>query len=112
MGIILENNAHQKLVIGYSRIRKQLFVDRTAAGQSGFSKLFAGVSKAPYMAGEQLIFHVFVDASSVELFVDNGNLVMTNLVFPTENLSRLSVFSTGGEVILKSAEFHNLKRIW
>jgi sucrose-6-phosphate hydrolase SacC (GH32 family) len=112
MGIILENNAHQKLVIGYSRIRKQLFVDRTASGQSGFSKLFAGISKAPYITGDQVMFHVFVDASSVELFVDNGYMVITNLVFPTENFTHLNVFSTGGEVILKSAEFHNLQRIW
>lgn len=112
IGIILENNIHQKLVIGYSRARKQLFVDRTDAGQSGFSKLFAGISKAPYAAGEQVNFHVFLDASSVELFVDNGNLVMTNLVFPTESFSRLSIFSSGGEVILKNADFHNLKKIW
>jgi fructan beta-fructosidase len=112
MGIILENNANQKLVIGYSRILKQLFVDRTASGPSGFSKLFAGISKAPYFAGNQVTFHVIVDAASVELFVDNGNLVMTNLVFPSENFNHLKIFSTGGEVILKNAEFHNLKRIW
>ncbi len=112
MGIILENNAHQKVIIGYSRIRKQLYVDRTISGQSGFSKIFAGISKAPYLAGDNVIFHVFVDASSVELFVDNGNRVMTNLVFPTENFTHLKVFSSGGEVVLKSAEFHNLKRIW
>ncbi len=112
MGIVLENNVHQKLVIGYSRFSKQLFVDRTAAGLSGFSELFAGVARAPYSAGEQVHFHVFVDASSVELFVDNGRLVMTNLVFPTENFSRLSVFSSGGNVVLRNAEFYNLKRIW
>ncbi len=112
VGIILENNAHEKMVIGYSRVLKQMFADRTASGQSGFSKLFAGVSKAPYVAGEKLRFHIFVDASSVEVFVDDGNLVMTNLVFPTGNFTHLNVFSTGGDVILKSAEFYNLKRIW
>ena len=112
VGITLENDMHQKLVIGYSKTLKQLFVDRTASGPSGFSEVFSGVSKAPYLAGDQLIFHVFVDAASVELFVDNGNLVMTNLVFPTENFTHLNIFSTGGEIILKSAEFHNLKRIW
>jgi fructan beta-fructosidase len=112
LGIILENNAHQKLLIGYSRIRKQLFIDRTAAGQSDFSKLFAGVSRAPYFAGKQILFHVFVDASSVELFVDDGRIVMTNLTFPTGDFTYLSVFSTGGQTILRNAEFHNLKSIW
>jgi fructan beta-fructosidase len=112
MGIILENNAQQKLVIGYSRTRKQLFVDRTVSGQSGFSKLFAGIVKAPYTAGDQILFHVFMDAASAEVFVDEGNMVMTNLVFPAENFTHLKVFSTGGEILLKSAEFHNLNRIW
>jgi fructan beta-fructosidase len=112
LGFILENNVHQKVVIGYSIIRKQLFVDRTASGQSGFSKIFAGVSKAPYIAGNRVSFHVFVDASSVEVFVDNGKMVLTDLVFPTENYTHLKIFSTGGNVILNNAEFHTLDRIW
>jgi fructan beta-fructosidase len=56
--------------------------------------------------------HLFVDASSVEVFVDDGRLVMTSLVFPTEKFTRLKLFSKTGNVILNKAEFHGIVRIW
>jgi fructan beta-fructosidase len=111
-GIIMENSAHEKLIIGYSGTHKQLFVDRTAAGNSDFSESFSGISKAPYEAGKQIQFHIFLDASSVELFADHGNRVLTNLIFPAMKFNQLKIFSSGGSVIVKKAEFHNLNRIW
>jgi fructan beta-fructosidase len=112
LGIILQNKVNEKLVIGYSAKQKQLFVDRTAAGPTGFSKAFAGISKAPYTAEKKIIFHLILDASSAELFVDHGNRVLTNLVFPSSGFNQLKIFSSGGNVIIKKAEFYNLNRIW
>jgi len=112
IGIVLENSANERVILGYSRIREQLFIDRTQAGISGFSDEFPGISKAPYKAGKQVQFHVYLDASSVELFVDHGNRVLTNLVFPTSGYTKLKPFSSGGDVIISKAEFHNLNRIW
>lgn len=108
LGIIMENTANERLVIGYSGIQKELFIDRTAAGTSDFSDTFAGISKAPYTAGKQMRFQIFVDASSVEVFVDHGNRVLTNLVFPADRFTRLKIFSSGGRAIAKRAEFYNL----
>jgi fructan beta-fructosidase len=58
-----------------------------------FSDKFAGVSSASYDAGDKLEFHLYTDASSCELFVDGGRLVMTNLVFPSEPYSELFLFA-------------------
>ncbi|HET6555893.1 MAG TPA: GH32 C-terminal domain-containing protein, partial [Prolixibacteraceae bacterium] len=112
LGIVLENNLKEKLVIGYSVSQKQFFVDRRAAGPSAFSKEFAGISRAPYTADRHLQLRIFVDVASTELFVDGGKLVMTDIVFPTENFTKLKVFSIGGDLLLEKAEFHSLKRIW
>lgn len=112
LGIILGNNVHERIVIGYSTVQKQFYFDRSAAGNSGFSKEFAGISTAPYSAGTSIKMHLLVDASSVELFVDDGKLVMTNLVFPTEKFTKLKLFSKGGYVILNKAEFHGIEKIW
>ncbi len=57
-------------------------------------------------------FRLFIDAASVELFVDNGMLVITSLVFPSETFNRLQLFSSDGEVLLEKAEFYHLKGIW
>lgn len=112
LGIVLENKLQEKLVIGYSVSQKQFFVDRRATGPTAFSKEFAGISKAPYTADGHLQLRIFVDVASTEVFVDGGKLVMTDIVFPTENFTKLKVFSTGGDLLLEKAEFHSLKRIW
>jgi fructan beta-fructosidase len=112
LGIILENSLKEKFVIGYSKIHKQFYIDRRTAGNSGFSKAFPGVSTAPYTAGTDIKLHLFIDAASVEMFVDDGKLVMTNLVFPTEKYTRLKLFSKRGNIILNKAELHGIERIW
>lgn len=112
LGIILENNYNERFIIGYVPAMKQFYTDRRAAGDSGFSKVFAGISTAPYIAGNELKIQVLVDASSVELFVDEGKLVMTGIVFPTEKFTRMKLFSKGAEVTLNKAEFYSIERIW
>lgn len=48
---------------------------------------------------------IFVDKSSVELFVDGGRIAMTNLVFPNEPYNQLRFF--GGKVA--NAKAYNIK---
>ena len=112
LGIIFENSIDERLVIGYSTIMKQFYIDRKAAGNSGFLKEFAGISTAPYVAGATLKLHILVDAASVEMFVDDGRLVMTTLVFPAEKFTKLKLFSKGGDGLLTKAVFHGIERIW
>jgi fructan beta-fructosidase len=112
LGIILENNLNERFIIGYSLPGKQFYIDRRKSGNSDFSKKFAGISTAPYNAGTVLKIHLLIDASSVEMFVDDGRLVMTNLVFPTDKFTRLKLFSKSGTGLLNKAVFHGLEKIW
>jgi fructan beta-fructosidase len=112
LGIILENSLKERLIIGYSILKNRFYVDRTNAGNADFSKEFAGISTAPYIAGDALKLHILVDNSSAEVFVDDGRLVMTSLVFPTEKFNRLILFSKGGNVLLNKAVFHGIAKIW
>jgi fructan beta-fructosidase len=112
LGIIMENDVNERFIVGYSILKKQFYTDRTKAGNSDFSKQFTGVSTAPYSAGAVLKLHLLVDASSVELFVDDGSLVMTSLVFPTEKFTTLKLFSKGGSGMLNKAVFHGIRKVW
>ena len=47
---------------------------------------------------------IFVDKSSVELFVDGGRIAMTNLVFPVAPYENVKLYTQGGK-----AEFKNMK---
>ena len=56
-------------------------VDRSKAGESEFHREFAAMHSAP-MSWKAKSLRIFLDASSLELFVNDGELVMTSLLFP------------------------------
>jgi sucrose-6-phosphate hydrolase SacC (GH32 family) len=110
--IVLQNNYGEEFIIGYSFFVRQFYIDRTNSGISDFSEGFSGISTAPYTTGKTMKMHLFLDASSAELFIDDGKLVMTSLYFPSENFTRLKLSSKGGSARLEKAEFYELDRIW
>lgn len=111
-GLILENSLGESVKIGYSANSKQFFVDRIKSGDMSFSEKFTGIDYAPYNPDKQVQLHLYIDAASVELFVDGGKLVMTDCFFTTENFTKLSLFAENGEVKLSNGSITNLSGIW
>jgi fructan beta-fructosidase len=112
LGIILENNLGEKYIIGYSVPDRQFFIDRTKSGNTSFSERFPGVATAPYEADKIIGMHLFIDASSAELFVDDGKLVMTSLIFPDKGYSKLRFFSKNPGSSPEIVEYYKLGSIW
>jgi fructan beta-fructosidase len=111
-GIALSNEKGETFKIAYSPANNTFYNDRTNGGENSFSDKFAGKSTAEYKAGETMEIHLFVDEASVEVFVDFGKLVMTDIVFPTEPYNKIELFSTNGSIKLRGAEMWSLKSIW
>ena len=111
-GITLKNEKGESFKIGYSIQDSTFYTDRTNAGDNSFSDNFAGMHKAKYSADKTMEIRLFVDEASVEVFVDNGKLVMTDIVFPNTPYNNLKLFSTNGNVKLQGAEIWSLKSIW
>ena len=51
---------------------------------------------------------IFVDKSSVELFVDGGRIAMTNLVFPIAPYENVKLYTQDGKAEFKNLEVHKL----
>lgn len=51
---------------------------------------------------------IFVDKSSVELFVDGGRIAMTNLVFPVAPYENVKLYTQDGKAEFKNLEVHKL----
>ncbi len=51
---------------------------------------------------------IFVDKSSVELFVDGGRIAMTNLVFPVAPYENVKLYTKGGKAEFKNVKVHKL----
>jgi len=111
-GVVLENELGENVTLSYSTSKELFQFDRTQSGDMSFSDQFSGISIAPYDIGSTVTFELFVDAASAELFVDGGNLVMTEIFFNSEPFSKLKVFAGGQPLTLTSAKLTSVNTIW
>ena len=88
--IQLSNQEGQLLQI--SKENGLVTIDRSSAGTSDFHPDFAASHTAP-MSWESKTIRIFLDASSVELFINDGELVMTSLLFPASPWNKITVIS-------------------
>ncbi len=109
-GLKVRVGGGEETVIGYDARSGELYVDRSRAGQAGFSPGFAGRQRAPLAApGGKVRLHAFVDWSSVEVFGGRGETVITDRVFPDGGSVDVEAFSTGGAVTLESLDVWRLR---
>ena len=78
-GMELRVGESEKTVIKYNTIDKKVIFDRTHSGRS-FAKKYGSIRKCSLSAS--ISFRIFVDVSSVEIFVNNGQEVFTGRIFP------------------------------
>jgi fructan beta-fructosidase len=99
----------QETRIGYQRSAGVLFVDRARSGQVP-AEIFARRRTAPVALRDgQLHLHVFVDASSVEVFADEGQRVFTQQVFPDRHSNGIEFYAEGGHARLQGLELWTLE---
>lgn len=70
------------VVIGYNEQEKSVYFDRTKAGVTSFSKNFPSIEKAPArLIDGKVSLLIYVDQSIVEVFINDGEAVITQQVF-------------------------------
>lgn len=100
ISITLSNNRGQRVVIGYDKASNNYFIDRTTSGKVSFEKGFAARHTAPRLTMKAgLDLNLLIDKASVELFADDGLTVMTEIFFPDEDYSTVSVQAADGSKI-------------
>jgi len=91
----------------------RLFLDRTYSGRVDFHPRFTGVQEAPLSAHDgRLKLHVFLDTSSIEAFANDGEPVLTGLLFPSSGNRKLALFSSSDALEVKALEVWELKPSW
>lgn len=113
VGVKVREGTWEETLIGYDAVNGSVFVDRTNSGEDGFHDGFAQRNDAPAVLRDGKIkLHVFVDWSSVEVFVNDGEAVITNRIFPDPDSQGISLFAEGGNATLQSMDFWTLNSIW
>ena len=104
----LSNVQGNKVVLTYDEKARTLSFDRRESGITDFSQDFPAVTVAPVIGSDaKLSLRIFVDRSSIEVFGNDGRLVMTNLVFPESPYTTLSV-SSAGKAAMQSLAIYSL----
>jgi fructan beta-fructosidase len=113
-GFILSNDMDKAFKVEYNHQARQVITDRNRSGATDFSDDFTGIQSAPYQISEEgeIRFHAFVDMSSIELFVDQGSPVMTELCFPESGYNQIQIYSSRPSVSIQKGTIYRLQSIW
>lgn len=112
-GVKVLKSDTEATVIGVDRQRGRVFVDRTQSGNVTFHQKFSGVYDAPLAVHDGRVkLHLFVDASSVEVFVNDGERVFTSLVYPSAGSRGVEFFGSMTSARITSLNVWTLKSIW
>ena len=88
-------------------------LDRTGADEPNFHPRFLGRYSARLPSSESRIkLHVFVDASSIEIFAADGALLLTVLTFPSGANRGLEFLGAGMGTKIYAIDAWPLKSIW
>lgn len=114
VGFNLCVSATNKMVLGYDAKTSNVFIDRTKSGYVNFNSKFPRIIKAPIRLMENKIkFHVFVDQLSLEVFINDGEMVLTTLMFPNPYFQKgIELFSENSSSVLETFKAWELKSIW
>ena len=113
-GIRVRKRKDEATTIGADWGKQEVFVDRTRSGNTSFDEKFLGRHAGPLLlaGAKQVKLHIFVDRSSVEVFVNNGSTVISDAIFPSRDSQDLELYSNGGAARLVKLDVWTLRSSW
>jgi len=110
------NGNRNELLLTMMGEDRTFFLDRTNSGIVDFQEDFGkGIQQMPIpdLPDGEYEVRVFIDRSSVEVFINNGQYVMTSQIFPNGNYTDLTIGNLeDSELLMKAFSVNDVKRIW
>jgi fructan beta-fructosidase len=112
-GFKLRVGDDEETLVGYDSNSKTVFVDRSRSGEDDFHSDFSQRNDAPArLIDGKIRLQIFVDWSSVEVFVNDGEAVITNRIFPDPDSQDVILYSDSGTANITRMDFWTLNSIW
>jgi fructan beta-fructosidase len=109
----IQTSATEETVLRVDVQGGKLALDRTRSGTVDFRKQFPGTTSAPVrLVNGRLKLRLFVDTSSVEVFANDGEAVLTNLILPSAGDRRLDLRVVQGELRRANVSVWQLASAW
>lgn len=107
--VVEKAGTDKKVVVGYDAEKQQLFVDCTGSEKNNKSPENL-VQTAPMSITNGIVrIKVLVDRSSLEVFGNDGEKVISTMIYPDKGATGLSAFADG-EAVVKTLKLWNLNR--
>lgn len=113
-GFKVRKGGSQFTTVGYNKLTSKLFIDRANSGASSFNASFPAfhsVSLAPDASG-RIKIHLYVDRDSVEVFGNDGKVLLSDLIFPERGSLGMEMYATGGSANVNAVGYYPLQKAW
>lgn len=111
----LNNTLEEEVVISLNGDKELFYIDRSISGKKGFQKDFANIQQMPIPQlpkGEYEV-RLLIDHSSIEIFINKGQYVMTVQVFPNKKYTNLIISNLSAvSAIFKNVEVNSIRGTW
>ena len=112
MGFRVRKGKDIETIVGFATRSKTLFIDRSRSGAVIFHKDFLGRHVAKLQENSQIKLHLFVDRSSVEVFGNDGEVTMTDRIYPPAGSDGFEIYSDGARAKVVSLKVWSLDTVW
>lgn len=103
--MVFSNSKGEQL--SFAKKGDQFTFDRSKSGLIDFQEEFGDLHEASLDGLQVEQVRVFLDRSSIEIFINEGELVMTEIIFPTEPYTKATISG-----FQNSSTLHYLESIW
>jgi fructan beta-fructosidase len=105
----LNNSKNETLKFNFDNTTGFISIDRKKSGLTDFNDRFAMGMNAPFIKKDAYRIRLLVDKASAELFINEGEITMTTLFFPTEPMNQLKFYSQEGKFSVEDIKINNIK---
>ena len=110
-GASVHSSAREQTRLACDLKNGRLQLDRTRSGRIDFHPAFSGVHSGPLRSIDGKVrLHLLLDTGSIEVFANDGETVLTDLIFPESADLNLRLFATGNsdQIRVKSLQIWEL----
>lgn len=110
------NSLDEELILTIDGDQELFLLDRINSGKTAFKEEFAqSIHKMPItnLPDGEIEVRILMDWSSIEVFINTGQYVMTSQVFPNEDYTNLIFTNTSSSMLtIKDLEVNRAESIW
>ncbi len=108
-GFILQNSKNEELEFRFDMTTGFFSIHRHKSGLVDFEGRFAAGMNAPLVKKDAYKVRVLVDKASAEIFINEGELALTSIFFPTEVMNKLKFYTKEGKFSAEHIKIYQIK---